>query len=203
MQNKLQELTDKLYNEGLSKGKQEGEAVLAKARQDADAIIENARKEAAAIIAAAQKDADSLKAKTEGDIRLAASQSIAATRQALENLVTLKLAGKEVSSTLSSAAFVKEMLTAIVTSFNASDEATDLEMVLPESLRKEVEPFIRKELAAMSKGGLQVTYSKKIGGGFTVSPKDGGYFISLTDDTFNALISEYLRPATRKILFEK
>ena len=32
MQNKLQELTDKLYNEGLSKGKQEGEELLAKAK---------------------------------------------------------------------------------------------------------------------------------------------------------------------------
>ena len=31
MQNKLQELTDKLYNEGLAKGKQEGEEILAKA----------------------------------------------------------------------------------------------------------------------------------------------------------------------------
>ena len=28
MQNKLQELTDKLYNEGLSKGIAEGEAIL-------------------------------------------------------------------------------------------------------------------------------------------------------------------------------
>ena len=32
MQNKLQELTDKLYNEGLAKGKQEGEELLAKAK---------------------------------------------------------------------------------------------------------------------------------------------------------------------------
>ena len=32
MQNKLQELTDKLYNEGLSKGKQEGEAILNEAK---------------------------------------------------------------------------------------------------------------------------------------------------------------------------
>ena len=32
MQNKLQELTDRLYNEGLSKGKQEGEELLAKAK---------------------------------------------------------------------------------------------------------------------------------------------------------------------------
>ena len=29
MQNKLQELTDKLYQEGLSKGKEEGERILA------------------------------------------------------------------------------------------------------------------------------------------------------------------------------
>ena len=32
MQNKLQELTEKLYAEGLSKGKQEGEEFLAKAK---------------------------------------------------------------------------------------------------------------------------------------------------------------------------
>ena len=44
---KLQELTDKLYNEGLSKGKAEGEAILAKAKEEAAAIVENARKEAA------------------------------------------------------------------------------------------------------------------------------------------------------------
>ena len=39
MQNKLQELTDKLYNEGLSKGKQEGEELLAKAKVQAEEIV--------------------------------------------------------------------------------------------------------------------------------------------------------------------
>ena len=43
--------------------------------------------------------------------------------------------------------------------------------------------------------------SDKIAGGFTIGPKDGGYFISFTEETFNALISEYLRPATKKLLF--
>ena len=42
MQNKLQELTDKLYNEGLSKGKQEGEDILAKAKVQADEIVTKA-----------------------------------------------------------------------------------------------------------------------------------------------------------------
>ena len=53
MENKLQELTDKLYKEGLSKGKEEGEAILAKANEKATQIIEDARKQAAAILKAA------------------------------------------------------------------------------------------------------------------------------------------------------
>ena len=43
MENKLQELTDKLYREGLSKGKEEGEALLAKAETKAAEIIETAQ----------------------------------------------------------------------------------------------------------------------------------------------------------------
>ena len=36
MQNKLQELTDRLYQEGLSKGKEEGEKLLFEAKAQAD-----------------------------------------------------------------------------------------------------------------------------------------------------------------------
>lgn len=203
MQNKLQELTDKLYNEGLSKGKQEGEAVLANARVQAAEIVENAKNEAAGIVAAARKEAENIRSKADGDLRIAAGQSIEATRQAIENLVVCNLTQKEVSSALTSAAFVKELLTAVVKAYSASSEAEGLDAVLPETLKKETEPFIKKELASMLKGGLNVTYSKKISGGFTISPKGSGYFISFTDETFNSLISEYLRPATKKILFEK
>ena len=203
MQNKLQELTDKLYNEGLSKGKQEGEAILANARVQAAEIFDNAKKEAAGIVAAARKEAENIRAKADGDLRIAAGQSIEATRQAIENLVVCNLTEKEVSSALTSAAFVKELLTAVVKAYSASSEAEGLDAVLPETLKKETEPFIKKELASMLKGGLNVTYSKKISGGFTISPKGSGYFISFTDETFNSLISEYLRPATKKILFEK
>ena len=42
MDNKLQALTDKLYNEGLSKGKQEAEVLIAKARSQAEDIVAEA-----------------------------------------------------------------------------------------------------------------------------------------------------------------
>ena len=44
-------------------------------------------------------------------------------------------------------------------------------------------------------------FSKKIAGGFNIGPADGSWFVSLTDEAFSALISEYLRPVTKKLLF--
>ena len=199
MQNKLQELTDKLYNEGLSKGKQEGEEILAKAKVQADEIIAKAKAEAEAIVAAAHKDAADLKTKVEGDLKMAASQSIAATKKDIETLVVAKMTEGEVKKALSSADFVKDAILAVAKGFSA--EATDLEIVLPVSLKKDLDGSLAGEIAKVLNVGVEASFSKKVAGGFTIGPKDGGYFISFTDETFNALISEYLRPATKKILF--
>lgn len=200
MQNKLQELTDKLYNEGLSKGKQEGDAYLADAKAKAEAIIAEANEKAAAIIKAAEKDAKDLKTKVEGDLKMAANQSIEATKQDIEHLIVSKMVGTDIKNALGSADFVKEIITAVAKAFNAQ-EAIDLELVLPETLKKDLEPFIKNELAKVLKGGIDSQFSKKVSGGFTIAPKDGAYFISFTEETFMELISEYLRPATKKILF--
>ena len=200
MHNKLQELTDKLYNEGLSKGKQEGEEILAKAKIQAEETVAKAKAEAEAIVAAARKEAEDLKTKVQGDLKMAAGQSIAATKKDIETLIVTKMTAEETAKALTSAEFVKEVILAVAKGFN-TEESVDLEVILPEKLKAELEPFVAGELAKALKGGVEASFTKKIAGGFTIGPKDGGYFISFTEETFNALISEYLRPATKKILF--
>jgi V/A-type H+-transporting ATPase subunit E len=200
MHNKLQELTDKLYNEGLSKGKQEGEEILAKAKIQAEETVAKAKAEADAIVAAARKEAEDLKTKVQGDLKMAAGQSIAATKKDIETLIVTKMTAEETAKALTSAEFVKEVILAVAKGFN-TEESVDLEVILPEKLKAELEPFVAGELAKALKGGVEASFTKKIAGGFTIGPKDGGYFISFTEETFNALISEYLRPATKKILF--
>ena len=200
MQNKLQELTDRLYNEGLSKGRQEGEEILAKAKAQAEEIVAKAQAEAAGILAAANKDAEDLRIKVQGDLKMAASQSIAATKKDIETLVVAKMTEQETARLLTSAEFVKEVILAVAKGFNTEEPAA-LELVLPEKLQKDLEPFVAGELSKVLKGGVEASFSKKVSGGFNIGPKDGGYFISFTEETFNELISEYLRPATKKILF--
>ncbi|MBQ9892747.1 MAG: hypothetical protein IJM35_06280 [Bacteroidales bacterium] len=197
---KLQELTDKLYNEGLSKGKQEGEAILAEARKKAAEIIADARSQAAEITSKASREADDYTSRVKSDLKMAARQSLQAMKTDIENLIITKITAGETSKALSNPEFVKETITAVARNFSAT-EPGDLSLILPESLRDSLEDFVNVSLGNILGRGVQATFSKKIAGGFTIGPKDGSYFISMTDTAFDALIAEYLRPTARKLLF--
>ena len=197
---KLQELTQKLYEEGLAKGKQDGEALLQKAQSEAEGIVKQAQEEAEAILAKARKDAEDFKVKVEGDVKMAAQQAVQATRTDIENLVVSKVVDGTVDKALANEDYIKGIITAVAQKFSA-DEPADLSLVLPESLKAALEPFVKNELGKLLGKGVDATFSKKVAGGFKIGPKDGGYFVSLTDDTFKELIGSYLRPATKKRRF--
>ena len=197
---KLQELTQKLYEEGLAKGKQDGEALLKKAQSEAEGIVKQAQEEAEAILAKARKDAEDFKVKVEGDVKMAAQQAVQATRTDIENLVVSKVVDGTVDKALTNEDYIKGIITAVAQKFSA-DEPADLSLVLPESLKAALEPFVKNELGKLLGKGVDATFSKKVADGFKIGPKDGGYFVSLTDDTFKDLIGSYLRPATKKLLF--
>ena len=202
MQDKLQELTDRLYNEGLSKGKQQGEELLQKAQAEADSIIAQAKAEAERIVAQANKEAEELKTKVAADVKMATTQSIAVTKQEIEKMVVTQAAAQGVKANMGSTAFVKELITSVVKAFNpANASPVDLNLILPEALKAEMEPFVKNEITSQFKNEVKLDYSKKMNGGFKVAPKDGGYVLQFTDDEFTQLIANYLRPATKKILF--
>lgn len=197
MQNKLQELTDQLYNEGLAKGREEGERLLEEARAEASRTVADANRKAEEIIAAAEKKADDLRSKAEADVRMASAQALQATRKCIEDLIVTKAASQTATS---DPEFLKEIIRSVAGSFSAS-EGTDIALVLPESLQAKLEPWVKGELAKTLSSPVEVSFSRKFSGGFTIGPADGSYYISFTDKTFNELIAEYLRPVTRKLLF--
>ena len=141
-----------------------------------------------------------MKKKVEGDLKMAANQAIQATKKDIENIIVTGLCDENISKTLSSADFVKDILKAVAEKFNA-EQALDLNVILPDSLKNSLEPFVKNELSKTLKGSIKAEFSKKISGGFNIGPKDGSYFVSFTDETFKELISSYLRPTTKKLLF--
>ena len=200
MSDKLQELTEKLYNEGLSKGKEEGKLLLARAREEADRIISDARKQAEAIVSDAEKQAADVKNKTASDLKMASAQCVQATKKDIENLLVNAIGAAPAEKQMSDPDFLKKIILAVAERFSAS-EPGDLALLLPASLKDELEPWVAGELRKKLGSGLKADFTKKVAGGFSIGPKDGGWFVSMTDETFGELFAEYLRPVTRKLLF--
>lgn len=197
---KLQELTDRLYAEGLAKGRDEGEKLLEQARQQASEIIAKAKAEAEGIVADAAKRSEDMLSKAASDVKMASSQALDLTRESILNAVTAKSVETGVRDALSNTEFSKQVILAAAKAFSTQNSC-DLEVVLPESCRGELADYVKKEVASAIGRGIEVRLGKKFDGGLTIGPKDGGYFVSLTDATFVDIIKEYLRPATRKALF--
>ena len=201
MQNKLQELTDKLYNEGLAKGKQDADNLLAKAREEASQIVAEAKEQAAKILADAGKQAEDLKTRTEGDVRMASTQALAALRQQISNMVETRAVGSKVNDVLADKEFVGKLIATVAGAFKADGSAASLDVILPEDMKSGLQDFLAKNIDKELAGSLSFGFSDDFAGGFRIAPKDGGYYLDFTDESVRELLGEYLRPATAKILF--
>ena len=202
MQNKLQELTDRLYIEGLSKGKQEGEELIKKAKDEASSIIASAQIEADRIIAEANAQAAQLGEKTANDLKHAADQALTEMKLQLVTAVTAKAAEEPVKSALADPEFIKSLIVTVVKAFNASDaEAKSLDLILPASMKDSLSEEFEKQIKAVCGAGLQVKYVKGMNSGFRIGPGGEGYIISFTGEDFASLIGQYLKPVTKKVLF--
>lgn len=193
-------MTDKLYNEGLAKGKQDADNLLEKARAQAAEIVEKAKEEAAAIVAAARREADDTKVRVVGDVKMASTQTMAALRQQIEQMIEAKVIGAKVDDTMGDKQFMGKLLETVVGAF-AKGNQSSLDVMLPESMKKDLDAFVANNISKELSKGLSFSFTDAIEGGFRIAPKGEGYFIDFSDDAFKALLGEYLRPATTKILF--
>jgi V/A-type H+-transporting ATPase subunit E len=200
--NKLQELTQKLYNEGLERGRAEAERLVAEAKENAAKIIADAKAEAEAIAKAAEDRADDIAKNAMTEIALAGRQALTKIKAEIAEAVIMKSTGAAVKSATVDAAFVKDMLLAVANNWTSSTVEVSLKALLPEEKRAELDAVMQANAAALAKAGIEVGYSKDVKTGFKLGEKNGGYYIAFTDESFDALLKEYLREKVSNILFK-
>ena len=200
--NKLQELTQKLYNEGLERGRAEAERLVAEAKESAAKIIAEAKAEAEAIAKAAEDRAEDIAKNAMADIALAGRQAMTKVKAELAEAVIMKTTGAAVKAATADSAFVKDMLLAMANNWTSSTVDVSLKALLPEEKRAELDAVMQAGAAELAKAGIEVGYTKDIKTGFKLGEKNGGYYIAFTDESFDALFKEYLREKVSNILFK-
>ena len=200
--NKLQELTQKLYNEGLEKGRSEAERLVAEAKAEAAKILAEAKAEAEAVAKAAEDRAEDIAKNAMTEITLAGRQAVSKIKNELAEAVIFKTTGEAVKAGTADASFVKDMLLAVAQNWNSATSDVSLKALLPEDKRAELDATMQKSAAELLKAGVEVGYSKDVKNGFKVGEKNGGYYISFTDESFDALFKEYLREKVANMLYK-
>ncbi|MCC8019411.1 MAG: hypothetical protein LIO85_06535 [Rikenellaceae bacterium] len=202
MENKLQELTQKLYDEGLAKGRQQADSLVAEACESAEKILSEARYEADRIRKQARTEADDLHKNTLTELSLAGKQAVAQLKGSISDLIVEKSLGGSVKDATLDAQFIKDILVSVASNWNNSATGSvTLQALLPEADLQKLDKALAASSAGLLDKGLEVGYSDEVKTGFKIGPKDGGYYISFTDESFNALLREYLRPKVRELLF--
>lgn len=196
MDNKLQELTRKIYSEGVEKATEEANLILDKAKKEADELIQKARKEAEDIVNEANKNAEELKRTAQSEMRMSSRQALSALRQQIAGIVTAKVVDAPVKEAVSDKAFMGDMIRKALEGF--SNNAT---LVMPKADEKALESYFGNRLDQVLKSGVDVKFDEKIKGGFKIGPKDNSYLISFTDEDFEAFFRSFMRPRSVNLLF--
>lgn len=201
MENKLDVLTKKLYEEGVDKANQEAEKIISNARSEAARLLAEAEEQAKAIQAKAVAETESLKKKAESEMALSARQAVTALKQAVTGLISGEVAGEMAKAGFEDKAFVQEMLVAIVKKWDVASGNLNLEVLLPEEEKAKFEKFVAARYKELLNKGLEV----KVGDlkeGFIIQPKDGGYQIAFSEELFEAFFNQYIRSFTKELLYK-
>ncbi|MFO7656926.1 MAG: hypothetical protein R6W78_07650 [Bacteroidales bacterium] len=204
MQNKLQELTEKIYQEGISKGNAEAEKIIAEAKKEAENIIAGAKQESDSLIKAARKKSDEIKSNGESELRLSSRQALAALKQQLTDLINGSIVGQAVSGAFNDKDFIRKIIETAIRNWNASSSGnTDITLLVAESEEKSLKEYFVKSAKELLDKGIEIKGDGAIKSGFQISPKDGGYKISFTENDFNNFFKQYVRPKLAELLFEE
>ena len=197
---KLKELTERLYGEGLEKGRAEAERLLAEAQANAAKIVAEAKAEAAKIVKEAEAKAADTAKNSMTEITLAGKQALAKIKAEIADAIIAKSVGEGTAEAIVDAEFVKALLLAVASAWNNGGKV-ELSAMLPAALEADFSKAFAASANQLLEAGIEVGYSKDVHSGFKVCQKGGGYYISFTEDSFAALMQEYLREKVAKLLF--
>ncbi len=193
---KIQELTEKIYREGVEKGNAEAERIIEEGRQKAAEIVAEAKKQAEILMNQAKKQAEELNNNTKNELKLYTNQALNALKSEVANVLTCQVVQNKVNNLVADKDFLGQFAVALATKW-AENEPVVISTQEADSLKAY---FAAHAKELLDKG---VTINKVNGKDtlFTISPADGSYKVNFGKEEFETYFKDFLRPQMIEMLF--
>lgn len=202
MTNKIQELTEKIYNEGVVKAKSDAEQIVAEAKNEAAEIVKTAKRQRVEIIEQAKSEAAEMQEKAGAEMQLAARQFVSHLKQQIERLIVAQQIGPSLKESFNDTEWVKNIITELVKNWNPQNtDGPNLQVIIAETEKSRWFDFLNDRALKMLDQGVEIQLDTKMKNGFRIGPKDGSYFIRFSDEDFENYFKGYFKEKTRELLF--
>lgn len=196
MDSKIQELTEKIYNEGVQRGNEEAAKILAEAKAHAEELEAEARRAADEIVRNAERRTQELRQNTEGELKLYTAQMVESVRTTLLDRLTGEICSANVRAAMADPAFMQRVILELVKGFDLSRG-----VVIESSEAEELRSYFATTAKGLLEQGLEI---KSVAGkptDFVVKPADGAFKIQIGEAEFIELFKSFLRPQLAQMLF--
>lgn len=202
MDTTLQQLTDKIYQEGVEKGNNQAESIITNARKEAKKIIEEAEAKAKKTAQKAQKDSEETQKKALSELQMASQKTISALKQEVNNIIASQIIDKDIKAATSDVAFLQKTIeTAIKNWASSENKELNMNVIVPEKDEKAISSYFAGAAKGVLDKGFTITSANNIKAGFQVAASDGTYKISFSDDDFITFFKAFVRPKIADLLF--
>lgn len=199
MNDQLQDLLTKVYEEGVAKAKAEAARILEAATAEAEDLKAKAKTEAENIVSVASKKAQDITTNSSSDLKTAAAHSMASLKTKITELILDTAFKGDVKAVMNDPEFVKQTLLSVLEGWKK--DHSDAAIVISPELKARLDENFLSRLKAILDGKLNIDFSPVMKNGFTISPQDGSYKLSFTEEDFSNLFKSFLRPRTQALLF--
>lgn len=205
----VQELVDRLRQDGVAEGQEQASSLLEEARREAAEIVDLARREAAEISEEAQRASTRLRKAGEQALELAVRDALLRLRTEIEDRFAAQL-GRLLSERLQDRDFIEKLL------LNIAGEAVPrdrpVEIVLPDTIhsavsddptehpKNDVDGFVLGLTGEMLREGVTISLSDEVEVGLIVRVADEGLEVRLDERALRELLRENLLPRFRALL---
>jgi V/A-type H+-transporting ATPase subunit E len=196
MENKIQELTDKIYREGVEKGNEEAQRIIAQAQAQAQRMVEDARIEADSILSSSRKAANELVKNTKSELKLFAGQAVNALKSEIATLITGKIVSAPVKEFTKDKEFLNKFIVALATQWNTNEPI----VISTEDIASLTKYFTAHAKTLLDEG-VTIKQVNGMKAWFTVSPADSSYKVSFGEEEFVNYFKEFIRPQLVEMLF--
>ena len=198
MDNKIQQLAEKIYKDGVEKANGQADQILSSAKAERDEIVESAKKEADSLIANAQAEVKAMKERAETEIKTSITNAREALKSEITNLLTNQSVVKGVEEAFNNPEVLQRVVLKMAETMIA-DGGNGVTISTEDAER--LQSFFQANAASILEKGVTIDRVNGLKRTFEIAPKEGGYKIKISPESFVEYFKDFLRPRMRELLY--